>query len=232
MRKTIKTGMYACLLAAALMTGGCGQKTETVQTTKAETNESVETTAEETRAEEAETEAEECAEEESKPEEANSEEANSEEAEAEVTETEAEELEREAESAAEEGTKTVVLADIYSQIEQKAALNVPMLVQDDFITNYYGMDLSVLEDYLFEMSEAATSAEMIVIMKVKDGEDTKGIEAALQEVVNSKAAEMENYLPDQFDLVKKGEVKVKEQYVYLVISEHADVITEIIEAEL
>lgn len=230
MRKTIKTGMYACLFAAALMTSGCAQKTEAVQSTEAETKESVGTQTEETKAEEIKEEETKAEETETEALEAAEDESKEEEAEPETAENELEETE--AENAAEEEASAPVLSELYHKIEQTVELNVPMLVPDDFIINYYGIDLAVLEDYLFEMSEAATSAEMVVVMKVKEGEDTNGIEAALREVVNSKAAEMENYLPDQFELVKKSELKVKAPYVYLVISEHADVITEIIEAEL
>lgn len=168
MKKKITAGFSMCMLAAALMTGGCGQKEAAEPATES------------------------------------------------VIETEA----------------ALSVHDIYQQIEQAVTLNVPLLLPDDFITNYYGIDLSVLEEYVFEMSEAATSAETIVIMKANDGEDTGVLADSLQEVRSSKAAEMENYLPDQFEIVEKSEVKIKGDYVYLVISEQADAILEIIEGGL
>ena len=79
------------------------------------------------------------------------------------------------------------------------------------------------------MSEEATSAETIVIMKVKDEADVESISAALQVVVDEKSAEMEDYLPEQFEIVDKSSVKTKGNYVYLVISESADTIIGIIE---
>lgn len=235
MRKTNKTGMYIGLLTAMLMLGGCGQKTEAVKpmeakpemiaTTAAEhETEPVKPETEEVQAEESETEIEET--------EAGNEETEA--AEAQAGNEAADAAEDEPETAGAETTESgaPVLSDLYRQIEQKVALNAPMLVSDDFIANYYGMDLSVSEDYFFEMSEAAISAEMVVLIRMKDGADPAAVKAALKEVVDSKATEMENYLPDQFALVKQGEIKTKDQYVYLVISEHAEEITQIIEAAI
>ncbi len=82
------------------------------------------------------------------------------------------------------------------------------------------------------MSEEATSAETIVIMKVKDEGDVEKISEALQVVVDEKRGEMENYLPEQFEIVDKSSVKSKGSYVYLVISEAGDTIVQMIEEEL
>lgn len=100
---------------------------------------------------------------------------------------------------------------------------------DSFISNYYGIDPEKLEEYVFVMSEEATSAETIVIMKVKDEGDIEKISSALQVVVDEKKGEMEDYLPEQFEIVDKSSVKSKGNYVYLVISESKDAIEKIIE---
>ena len=97
---------------------------------------------------------------------------------------------------------------------------------------YYGIDPEKLEEYIFVMSEEATSAETIVIMKVKDEGDVEKISEALQVVVDEKRGEMENYLPEQFEIVDKSSVKSKGSYVYLVISESGDTIVQMIEEEL
>lgn len=120
--------------------------------------------------------------------------------------------------------------DIYGEITQKVALNSPMIVPDDFISNYYGIDVGTLEEYVFSMSEAAISAETVAILKAKDAGSAAGLSAALQTVIDQKKSEMENYLPDQFQIVDKSSVKVNGNYVYLVISEQADAINQIIQA--
>lgn len=102
-------------------------------------------------------------------------------------------------------------------------------MDDDFISNYYGIDAALLEEYVFSMSEDAAQAETIIIMKAKNTDALDGLADSLQTVVDEKKNEMENYIPEQFAIVEKSKVQTKENYVWLVISENADAITDIIE---
>ena len=122
--------------------------------------------------------------------------------------------------------------EMYDLITESVTLISPVIMQDNFIENYYNIDPALLEEYVFSMSEEATSAETVVIMKLKDKADADTISAALQLVIEEKSGEMENYLPGQYDIVKKSAVKTEGSYVYLVISEQADAIEKIIEAQL
>ncbi len=119
--------------------------------------------------------------------------------------------------------------EIYEEIEQTVELISPVQMGDDFINNYYGIEPEKLEEYVFVMSEEATSAETVVLMKVKEEGDVEAMCAALQVVVDEKRSEMQDYLPEQFEIVDKSSVKSKGNYVYLVISEQADAILQVIE---
>lgn len=121
------------------------------------------------------------------------------------------------------------ISDIYDEITKSVTLYSPFCWDDDFISNYYGIDTTTLEEYIFSMSEDATSAETIIIMKAKDSASIPGLRDCLQTVVDEKKNEMENYLPEQFEIVEKSSVQTKDNYVWLVISENADAITKIIE---
>lgn len=124
------------------------------------------------------------------------------------------------------------IQSIYDEIIQTVELNSPMILPDDFISNYYGIDVSTLEEYIFSMSETAISAETIVILKVKDEQSTESVTASLQMIIDQRKAEMENYLPEQFQIVEKSSVQVRGNYVYLVISKQADAISRIIQASI
>ncbi len=128
------------------------------------------------------------------------------------------------------GEKSV--EEIYGEITQGVELISPVQMGDDFITNYYGIAPEKLDGYVFAMSEDATSAETVVIMKVKDAGDVEAMVGALQVVVDEKRSEMQDYLPEQFEIVDKSSVKSKGNYVYLVISENADTILQIVEKDL
>lgn len=120
------------------------------------------------------------------------------------------------------------ITDIYAEIEASVTLYSPFCWDDDYISNYYGIDVSALDEYVFSISEDATSAEAIIIMKAKDTSDVAALSDCLQVVVDEKKNEMENYLPEQFKIVEKSSVQTKDNYVWLVISENADAITKII----
>lgn len=248
MRKISAIRRSACIGAAVLLLGACGQadKAETVpsetlaestvtesqETTAAEDEESKEAVKETTVQEETdaadETEKEDAKEDASDEE--SEEETSAEESAGKQEETSLAAQETESQAPAQKTAKSV--KDIYGEISQTVALNSPMLVPDDFILNYYGIDVSTLDEYVFSMSEAAISAETVVILKARDGGDTAGLSASLQTVIDQKRSEMENYLPDQFQIVDKSSVQVQGNYVYLVISEQADAISRIIQADI
>lgn len=257
MKKTAKKmGKVLCMAALAAALGACGQK----ETAAPEESQAVESQAAESESEETaeETEEKETGEPEGESKTDASEEADeaasddetasgdeadsSEAAEESVSSDEQEEAQEPsageesqaaqdvsaAEGEAEAAAMTV--SDIYSQITQSVSLNAPMIAPDDFIVNYYGIDVKALDEYVFSMSEAATSAETVVILKAKNEADTGALSAALQVVIDERRAEMENYLPDQFQIVDKSSVQTRGKYVYLVISEQAGSIQPIIEA--
>lgn len=121
------------------------------------------------------------------------------------------------------------ITDIYDEITKSVTLYSPFCWDEEFISNYYDIDVTGLEEYVFSMSEDATSAETIIIMKAKDSSSVSDISDCLQVVVDEKKNEMENYLPEQYEIVAKSSVQTKDNYVWLVISENADAITKIIE---
>lgn len=119
--------------------------------------------------------------------------------------------------------------EIYEEIAASVELQSPMTVPEAFVANY-GIDFSAIDDYIFAMSEMSTSVETVAIFKSGDAASRENITAALEMFADGKRAEMENYLPEQFDIVDRSSVKTSGDYVYLVISENAEAIEEIIAA--
>ena len=123
--------------------------------------------------------------------------------------------------------------DAAAQTDTTSAKSIQeVCLDDDFISNYYGIDAASLEEYVFSMSEDAAQAETIIIMKVKNTDDLENLAASLQTVVDEKKNEMENYIPEQFAIVEKSKVQTKDNYIWLVISDNADAVTDIIESGL
>ncbi len=130
----------------------------------------------------------------------------------------------------EEGSASGAMSveELYQKITQEVSLASPVCMDDEFIMNYYGIDASLLDEYVFSMSEDAAQAETVIVMKAKDAADIDGLVSCLQVVIDEKKTEMENYIPEQFAIVEKSEVQTTGDYVWLVISEQADAISKII----
>lgn len=120
------------------------------------------------------------------------------------------------------------LQDIYQEITNKVELVSPMSMSEDYLENYYDIDISILEEYVFVVSEDPTSAETIVLFKLMNEADYDMIKDKIQLVVEEKKSEMENYLPEQFSLVERSEIGGNNSYIWLVISEHDTEINRII----
>ena len=119
------------------------------------------------------------------------------------------------------GAADVSVQSVYEAID--TATELPSMIEgdDDFISNYYGIDPADLEEYIFAEAEDATLASAVIIMKVKSEDAVERIVNSLNTVLNQKAAEMQDYIPAQYEIVADSSVKTEGHYVYLVKAENA-----------
>lgn len=237
----------AMLAASMLVLNACGSGNAEAVTTAAVTSEAAETTtaaeetttaAETTVAEETTTAAEEttAAAEESKDEKESAE-AESKDEKAVKEETTAEEK-TEAETKAEETTAAetkaastgAAPADIYSKVTSY----LPSMVSfdDSYISNYYGIDASQLDGYVFAAAEDVTQADTVVILKAKDASSVSTLSSQLATVKQQKEAELQDYNPTAYQVAAAGYVKTSGNYVYLIMSNNASAIDQVISANV
>lgn len=245
MKKRFMT--VAMLAASMLVLNACGSGNAEAVTTAAVTSEAAETTtaaeetttaAETTVAEETTTAAEEttAAAEESKDEKESAE-AESKDEKAVKEETKAEEK-TEAETKAEETAAAekkaaatgAAPADIYSKVTSY----LPSMVSfdDSYISNYYGIDASQLDGYVFAAAEDVTQADTVVILKAKDAASVSTLSSQLATVKQQKEAELQDYNPTAYQVAAAGYVKTSGNYVYLIMSNNASAIDQVISANV
>lgn len=245
MKKRFMT--VAMLAASMLVLNACGSGNAEAVTTAAVTSAAAETTtaaeetttaAENTVAEETTTAAEEttAAAEESKDEKESAE-AESKDEKAVKEEAKAEEK-TEAETKAEETTTAetkaastgAAPADIYSKVTSY----LPSMVSfdDSYISNYYGIDASQLDGYVFAAAEDVTQADTVVILKAKDAASVSTLSSQLATVKQQKEAELQDYNPTAYQVAAAGYVKTSGNYVYLIMSNNASAIDQVISANV
>lgn len=240
----------AMLAASMLVLNACGSGNAEAVTTAAVTSAAAETTtateetttaAETTVAEETTTAAEEttAAAEESKDEKESAE-AESKDEKAVKDETKADEKNEAAaqDAKAEETTAAetkaastgAAPADIYSKLTSY----LPSMVSfdDSYISNYYGIDASQLDGYVFAAAEDVTQADTVVILKAKDAASVSTLSSQLATVKQQKEAELQDYNPTAYQVATAGFVKTSGNYVYLIMSGNASQIDQVISANV
>ncbi len=134
--------------------------------------------------------------------------------------------------ASDASAKEMSVQEIYKSVEESVQLPSMVEGDDDFISNYYGIDPANLDSYVFASAEDATLATSVIIMKAKSEDAVGTLESSLNTVKDQKAAEMQGYIPEQYDIVADSSVKTEGLYVYLVIAEDAGDIESVISAAI
>ena len=227
----------AMLAASMLVLNACGSGNAEAVTTAAVTSAAAETTtateetttaAETAVAEETTTAVEEttAAAEESKDE--------KESAEAESTDEKAVKDETKAEETTAAETKAASTGAAPADIYSKVTSYLPSMVSfdDSYISNYYGIDASQLDGYVFAAAEDVTQADTVVILKAKDASSVSTLSSQLATVKQQKEAELQDYNPTAYQVAAAGFVKTSGNYVYLIMSGNASQIDQVISANV
>ena len=121
-------------------------------------------------------------------------------------------------------------ADIYSKLTSY----LPSMVSfdDSYISNYYGIDSSQLDGYVFAAAEDVTQADTVVILKAKDASSVSTLSSQLATVKQQKEAELQDYNPTAYQVAAAGFVKTSGNYVYLIMSGNASQIDQVISANV
>ena len=121
-------------------------------------------------------------------------------------------------------------ADIYSKVTS----SLPSMVSfdDSYISNYYGIDASQLDGYVFAAAEDVTQADTVVILKAKDASSVSTLSSQLATVKQQKEAELQDYNPTAYQVAAAGYVKTSGNYVYLIMSNNASAIDQVISANV
>lgn len=92
--------------------------------------------------------------------------------------------------------------------------------------NFYGIPAEDMEDFAADLAADGITANEIVLVKAKDEDSAKEVETKLQNRLDARRNELNGYLPDQYEIVEKSEVKRDGVYVRLIISPEQEALVE------
>ncbi len=124
------------------------------------------------------------------------------------------------------------LAKLYEDLEKNVEFEQTFEAPEEYVENAFGITSDMYEDSVIYIADSELSACTVAILKTTDKDNMETLIELLKTYKTSKEDELEDYLPEQYDLVKDSKVVTKGEYVYLVISDKASEITKFIEAAL
>ncbi|GAA0123193.1 MAG: DUF4358 domain-containing protein [Clostridium argentinense] len=133
----------------------------------------------------------------------------------------------------EASVKDIPVADIIAAVEEKVDLGVVQnLSEDEDLEKKYYIDLKDIEEAEIKTAMMNVKSNELAIIKVKDSSKVEEIKKSVEKRGEDLEKQWSNYLPNQYELVKKRKIEAIGNYVILIIDEKADEIEEIIESKL
>ena len=126
-------------------------------------------------------------------------------------------------------TAPASLKDVYDKIAESVSLPEMYFADEEFLMNYYGIDASKLEDYVFASCLDSTSADLIILIRLKDEDSADEVVDGLNMLLEQMGLEMEDYNPEANELVKAAKVRRNGKNIDLIIHEERDTILSIID---
>ena len=117
-------------------------------------------------------------------------------------------------------TKTVDLPAVYAGFGLNSEDMLPLAETD--LMEYYGIDAANVKQFAGAVNLTGISAEEIVLIEAVDANAAASVKAQLDARYDSKAAQMKDYLPDQYAIIEKCSVRVDGNFVAMIVSENAE----------
>ena len=118
--------------------------------------------------------------------------------------------------------------DIYSSIERSVQLPAFIEMDEEYLTDYYNLDFSRIEDFVYVQNEDSLKVDTIIIIETKDRDYVDFVKITLNNILDQMRAETQSYSPENYNIIKKSEVVVSGNLVYSVMSKDYDQIVKII----
>ena len=116
------------------------------------------------------------------------------------------------------------MAALNSEMEELGGFS-EMAMQDvdkQLLSNLFGIaDTSKVEEVIGKMPLINVHASMYIVVKASDG-NVEYVKTALSDYGKNYEEQWSTYLPEQYELVKARQIGNKGNYVYLIISEKAE----------
>lgn len=117
--------------------------------------------------------------------------------------------------------------DAMAALTQKAPIEEPLTLEEADMLDFFGIPAESMADFAAQTCSNGISAQEIVLVKAADEDGAKTVEEKLQARLDNRRAEMEHYLPDQYDILSQCRVRRDGLYVALIIHPEHEALEEV-----
>lgn len=123
----------------------------------------------------------------------------------------------------------VDLKAVMTEIETSVTLpeNMDDITTTDLLLQYYGIKAEDVKQFAVKINGTGIQCDEIVMIEAVDADALARIKTSLQNRLDDVKNQMNNYLPDQYQIAAACKVETKGNYAVLFISSDADRMTEI-----
>ncbi|WP_238455604.1 DUF4358 domain-containing protein [Desulfolucanica intricata] len=127
------------------------------------------------------------------------------------------------------GTKNPPVKEIEEKIKQ--AVDISNLKAGNYVKlkQLYGISRGEIEEFVLYRAPSNIKADEILLIKVKDASSVNGVKEKILKRAEKQAASFRDYLPEEYFLIEKKEILVKNNYILFAISKDAQKIANVFE---
>lgn len=125
---------------------------------------------------------------------------------------------------------TPTVAAIEAKIKENVDIKEMRKADENKLKKLYNIDSKDIEEFVLYTAPSNLKADEIAIIKVKDPNQLDDIKSKLEERVKAQGKSFKDYLPEEYYIIEKNQIKAKDNYIILAISKDVDKIVNSFEA--
>lgn len=118
--------------------------------------------------------------------------------------------------------KNPQVSDIMSEIKKTMDVSQMTEVKEDKLKKLFNIDSNDIDGYSIYISSSNIESSEVGIIKLKDSSDANRIKEKVENRIEQQSNSFKDYLPEEYQLLQNHVLKVKDKYIFYVVSKDAD----------
>jgi|GEM_PF-1882726 len=127
-----------------------------------------------------------------------------------------------------DGKKEIDIDELYKKLCGVGEMPGLIHLDEMFMSDFYGIMSSYYDEAIVACSETGIDVDEIWIIKTTDKDSCKKVADLAKIALKNKKASTKDYLPEEYAIASKGEIIVKGDYVFYLVSPYVDKMADIV----